>query len=152
MDPVSSIGSASPEKVRKDCITVVDNTYLQAINEEPFQFSAAFTLPIESKDVQPYERRLTLDDKTWRDIAKGCWVDKPYMLVIYNHLERFETNPTEAEQQAASKKLLEVSISDRIEMDIPPGASMRIFPRDISRIRLRSALGVIRCTVVILPR
>ena len=151
----------------KNRITVVENVYHQVLSrqEQPTQYGPKpFTIDVDT-DEQTCPRRSIVTEE-WSELDLG-WVKQAKMLVIWNDEGKFPTVvPTPEEVLLASKRVLEIALApldtSKIDQDSPridleafgvvyPQSSIRLFPSDSRRYRVRCQSGTCALLVVAFP-
>lgn len=134
-------------------LTVTDNIYYAQPGADPKQIDASYSRFIRTNE-QIYER-ITHASTTWNKIGSGWIEGKASLVTIRNRYTRDVTNrnPTQAEIEETKKHILEVSFStaDTADILIYPGESCRFTPKDLSRLKIRSAYGLTRYICSIAP-
>lgn len=138
----------------RDRVTVLDKVYHQVHGSNPEAIECKFSCDLETTE-QLYKRHLQVTEE-WQSLDCGWLKDKVGMLVIHNSEGRFLTvNPTTEQQNAVSKKVVEVAYSSRVDQGcwlVPPGQSMRGCPSRADDLMLRSQSGNIEITLYLLPK
>lgn len=153
--------------IPKNRITVVENVYHQVLsrNEQPTQYGPKpFVIELET-DEQVYSRRLIITEE-WSELDLG-WIAKAKMFILWNDEGKFPILvPTPEEVLIASKKVLEIALAplhaSKIDQDSPrialeafglvyPQSSIRLFPSDSRRYRVRCQSDTCSLLVVAFP-
>lgn len=114
----------------RDRLTVCEQVYHRPADDEPQQFSSAFSRELEISE-QAYRRNGVATDD-WQPLDYG-WLKSVGMLVVHNREgEHLQINPTPEEKAAIAKRVLMVAwiLNDTCRgwWLIPPGESMRGYP------------------------
>lgn len=140
-------------------ITVVEHVYYQDGEGQPIAISNGWSRTLTSIDSQPYSRHLKVTED-WTPLDLGWLKDSPISLIILSNEEgkNLERNPTLAEREAISKRIVEVAYTGshdlgRIEPDsyFLPGESVRLHPLTSSTIHLRCSSGTAKVNLTIFP-
>lgn len=151
----------------KNRITVVENVYHQVLSrlEQPTQYGPKpFTIDVET-DEQTCPRRSIVTEE-WSELDLG-WVKQAKMLTIWNDEGKFlNVIPSAVDVALAAKKVLEIALAptdaSKIDQDSPrialeafgvvyPQSSIRLFPSDSRRLRVRCQSGTCALLVVAFP-
>lgn len=140
-----------PTSSGKGRLVVVESVYHQAGTGETTLVDSRFGRVLAS-DEQPYGPRRVGVGTSWQPLDLG-WVQDVGMIVIRHEAPARASRPTGAE----SWPLLEVGfLGENHEvvslLVIPAGESFRGQLQDLSRWRLRSSGGVVRCSLSVFPR
>lgn len=142
----------------RDRITVVDQvTHYSPRNNKTYPFESRYSIELKTVE-QPYERSglNAYVEEEWKPLDLG-WIKKASLLILKNEEGKFPRNPTEKERLALIKRLIVVGFksdenSNPLEIIvIPPQTDIRFFPKDISKIYMRSAFEKVHYSMLILP-
>ncbi len=145
--PVEEALLKNPEALMR-CARRVGQARITTVEWINYQPPEGKTLPIETRccdnlasDEQPYVRQMKLTS-AWKPLDTG-WIepeDGASLLVLKNEGEH----------------LVEITCvpgADALtDWVLPTGRTMRVFPADLTRIRLRSIADGGRCTVYLFPK
>lgn len=144
--------SEQPKQAKeiKNRITVVETIYHQEFGENPVMVASRYSRELESYD-QPYERKLVATP-TWEPLETG-WIKECGLMIIKNREECSRmVIPTEEEKEELAKKMLEVSYGDRDGWLIPPGETMKAYPRSLEGLGICSLHGNTKYKLYLYPR
>lgn len=133
-------------------LTVVESIYFQPQNGNPKQVSAGFERKLSSTE-DPYERNLKITT-TWQKIDWG-WLEDVGTFVISNEEgKRLQKIPTPEEEAAIAACVVEISYSQDSKEAwlIPPGESMRGFPKIPQSLFIRCQSETVRIKLFAVPK
>jgi hypothetical protein len=136
--------------------TVVEQVHYQPVGEQAmtvFGDGHRYSHEVD-EDEQPYERHLTATEE-WKPLDMG-WISRCGQLLLRNDEgNRYLVNPTEQEKAETAKKVIEVAFlhgyDERDALLVPPRESMRVYPKDASRLIVRCQKGKAHYTLALLP-
>jgi hypothetical protein len=141
------------KKIRKSRIVVVETVHYQQDDAQPNTITHRFNRFTQT-DEQAFMRLMTVGE-SWQSINAG-WLDQVGMLVIINREGAFrQGQPTQQQRDEMAQRILEITFGSyppfHIDMTIPPGESLRLYPTDLSRIRIKCHKGEAKTTIWAAP-
>lgn len=149
-----NLGPPPSQQLLKDRLSVVFQLAYESVGQEPLAKAMRATWDTQSQEIQPYERRLSIDEK-WRPLDCG-WVELPGSILIENRTGMNRSLQPSAEELAEdAKKLLVLSAAD-LQYDpgilIRPGLFFFGEWTSLAGLGLRAAHGVVKACITIYPR
>jgi hypothetical protein len=148
-----------PTPIAPRCrLTVVENVYHQPPGSDAMAVTSTYARWLDS-DEQPHQRKTRIGE-SWQPIETG-WVPEPGLILIENKGHHFQVNPTDRQRKEADAKILLIGVhsapGDAASFVIPfveiaPGESLRISPREIQRWAIRCASGFVQTTITAFPK
>lgn len=166
MVPVSTEGFVLSEAGKEKAhFTIVENIYFQRPNGRTMPLVHTYARFVDS-DEQEYSREVKLTEE-WTKLDTG-WICNTGLLHIANTPDKFKTQPTEDQRQAAAMKVVEIAFATQhdgkprdmhspkrppitADLFVLPGETTRIHPVDTKTIFLRSQSGITKCVITVLP-
>lgn len=135
-----------------DKVTVVEQFYYRAFDEEAQQITSQFSYSLKTRDEQVFSKREKVGE-AWEPINLG-WLDGCSNLIIQNKEGIFkDKNPTEEQVEDALKKILEVRHKDdKHSWLILPTTSVRFTPSDSKNLVIKSQFGTTKFTLNAIPK
>jgi len=137
----------------KNRVTVVEQVYHQIVGQEPVPFESRYSYELQS-DEQAYHRSCKAAEQ-FEAIDLGWLTNQEGMLVIRNEEGRNLTKKLSPEEQAelAQKQLLLglPAVPDSCWV-IAPGETIKGTPVSVQKLSIRATKGVVRFSLLILPR
>lgn len=133
-------------------ITVVEHIYYQAGNDQATQTSNTYSRELSDNEQPYYRKAKATGEKQSVDLG---WIEKCGLLSISNlEVLDSQTTPSQKERDELSRKILEVGWRGCAKSTclIPPGESMRFYPRDPSDLIVRSRYKTINYSVTAYPQ
>ena len=139
----------------KDRLTVVSMIYHQQGDQEATLEEIRYVRTLKTEDEQPYQRTSLKVGTEWKPlIPKGCWVEKPGMILVQNHEgEWFPVTPTPEELAEVMNRTLEIgeTVYPVNTWLIPPKEAFHGYPSSSSDLYIRCKAGEARYSITVFP-
>lgn len=147
--------NTSQSRLRERHLTIVQQTYLSGLDEEPTAHSASSSIPVSSQE-QVYGPRKQTVGSDFKSLDLGWFKDsdEPIGVVLIENVEGtdLQTIPTPFEKAQIAGRILMVSLSDDGNcLLIHPGQTQAVLCQNPKALKIKCQSGNGRFKVTIFP-